>query len=194
MTAMFLLAWLIMVGPVVQADTVEVEAQFLKRPELPDDFRFNVLTLGFAVMRVQIVNRSEEPWSIDPENIQVKDPRGKTITRALPTEITPKIVASRSVRSPGAGTHGEVGYGGPVYHPGQLGRRGVGAGSTGAGTISIEETKFVRSTLEHYELKQTTLEPGESVEALVYFHSKQPASKLAGSKLVLPSHPAVSVK
>jgi hypothetical protein len=193
MTALLLLSWLIMAGP-IQEDAVQLEAQFLKRSELPDEFRFNLLTLGFAVMRIQVVNGSEEPWSIDPESVQVKDPRGKTITRAVPTEITPKVVASRSVRGPAAGTHGEVGYGGPIYHPGQLGRAGVGAGSTGAGTISIQETQFVRSTLEHHELKQTTLEPGESLEALLYFKSKQPASKLTGSTLLLSKHPPVSVK
>jgi hypothetical protein len=193
MTALFLLSWLMMAGP-VQENALQVEAQFLNRPELPDDFRFNLLTLGFAVMRVQIVNNGEESWSVDPETVQVKDPRGRAMTRAVPTEITPKVVASRSVRGPAAGTHGEVGYGGPVYHPGQLGRRGVGAGSTGAGTISIEDTKYVRSTLEHYELKPTTLEPGESLEALIYFGSKQPASRLRGSTLILPRHPPVPVK
>lgn len=171
-----------------QSKTPFIEGKFLKRGELPEDFRFPVLELEFAVLKIKIENRSPEALTLRPSELEVKDPKGKPIPKAAPVEITPKIMGSKAFRRSSRDIHGDarMGYP-PVYYPPYSGRSSVPITQpgSGSGTVSVDTASKIRAVLEQHELKETTLAPGRSLEALVYFKSKKSPSELAGSTVLI---------
>ncbi|MDA2930227.1 hypothetical protein MYX84_09815 [Acidobacteria bacterium AH-259-O06] len=169
--------------------SVVVEARFLDRGDLPNEFRFPVLELDFVVLHVKLRNESQQDWALRAQELVLRDPKGKTLTRVGPSEVTPKIVKSKIFRRYNLDNrqiHGEVGYNPPrvIYGPASRNER-VPDTPSPPRTISLNTAKRIRSILEKHELKETTLAPGEALVGLVYFKSKKPASKLSGSTLIL---------
>lgn len=169
---------------------IAVEAQFLNRVDLPDDFRFPLLELDFAVLRVRLENNSSDSWSFEEEALEIRDPRGKRLERALLTEIVPKILKSDGYKRSNRGIHGQAGYGYPAGHPGAYGNPYAYSGGrigsvSGAKVISATQAQEIRDVLEKHQAASKSLAPGESLEGLIYLKSKKPASQLTGSVLRL---------
>ena len=179
-------------------DTLSVDGKFLKRGDLPDDFNFPILELDFAVLRVRAQNGSQEPWTLRPDDLAVLNPKGKIMKRVSPFDVTPKIIRSKAFkrrlrefnadsgsvyRDPGGYPGGQPGG----YPRSQGGVRTIDMRSGGGGTVvlSADAAVRVRSVLERHEIKETTLAPGETLEALVYLKSKKRFSELHGSTLVI---------
>lgn len=176
----------------MQDEAVSVEAKFLKRGELPNQFRFPLLELDFAVLRLKIENRSSQAWTLKPEQIQVQDPKGKPLDQVTPYEITPKIMGSKAFRRTNRNVHGQVGYGYPgIYGP--MGQVPATPGGSGVKVISADQAQQIRSVLEEYGVKEATLAPGSSLEALVYLKSKKTPSQLAGSTVTIGDAPKISI-
>ena len=174
------------------ADTLSIKGQFLKRGDLPDDFKFPLLELGFAVLRVKVENGSQEMWSLRPSDMSVLNPKGKVIKKVTPFDITPKIMRSkafkRRFREFHVEDHGPYGY--PGTSPGVYGRNVrtidmTSPGDAGPVVLSADTAVKLRSILEKHEIKETTLIEGETIEALIYLKSKKHPSELSGSTLVI---------
>ncbi|MGH9340667.1 MAG: hypothetical protein ACRD1R_14000 [Acidobacteriota bacterium] len=180
----YLLIWSLALW-LLPADGISVEGKFLKRGDLPAEFTFPVLDLDFAVLRIQVTNEGQEAWLLDPEQIEVQDPKGRSMEKAASTEITPKIMKSGAYRRGNRDVHGQVGTG-PyipgVYVPRRPGEIYIPGGPK---TVAAGEAQEIRETLEAHQLQKATLEPGQTVEALLYFKSGKPAHELSGSTIVL---------
>lgn len=169
-----------------EGSTLISEARFLQKSDLPDDFRFPVLELDFAVLEIGLKNETDQQRVFDPELLQVLDPKGKALERAAPTEITPKIMKSPQFRRSSRNIHGDVGIGrtyGGVYFPPTAPVPGPGGRSDGK-VISAQTATLVREVLERHEARQMILPPGERGSVLLYFKSKKSARELAGSVLL----------
>lgn len=168
-------------------NAVSIDGKFLRRSDLPNDFRFPILELDFAVLRLSIENNSDQAWTIEPEEVEVKDPTNKPLAKALPTEITPKIMDSKQFKRSNRNVHGTIGTGYPagIYGPyGPPPRVPITTiPDAGPGSVSVDTAGKIRAVLETHELKPTTLAPGEKLEALVYFKSKKDPSELSGSTI-----------
>lgn len=196
-TSYFLTVFLALTGtaPAEGAGDLVVEAQFLKRSELPDSFRFPLLELDYAVLRLVLDNQSDRDRMFQDSEVEVRDPRGRSLDRARPPEITPRIVSSKQFRSSDRQIHGQAGnVGMGVPYPG-LGLPPVPVGPTGRGRVRSADTAIqIRTILEDHEMGEVSLTPGEKVEVLLYFKSKQTANQLAGSTVRLgPDIPPVVV-
>ncbi len=77
----------------------------MKRSELPDDFPFQVLNEGFAILKLKMENRSSEAWTFRPEEVEVFERGGKKLDRAIPTDIAPKLM--KYYRGSQRGIYGE---------------------------------------------------------------------------------------
>ena len=177
----------------LQGDTLSIKGQFLKRGDLPDDFKFPLIELGFAVLQVKVENGSQESWVLRPGELSVLSPKGKKIKKVTPFDITPKIIRSkqfkRSIREVHVEDRGPESsprtspsvYGGGVRTIDLSSQGGEG----GPVILSAETAVKLRSILEKHEIKETTLAAGETIEALIYLKSKKPPSKLSGSTLVI---------
>lgn len=188
--------FVVLLAAIFQSDSIATEAQFLKRGDLPNEFRFPLLELDFAVLRLSIENRSEEAWTVRPEEFQVRDPKNKLLERTTPPEITPKIMDSKVFKRTTRSVHGSVGSGYPSIYGPAYGRGPVPVGppSSGGRTLSVDKALQIRSILEQHEIRETTLAPGEKVEALVYFKSKKSAAELSGSTLLIDKAISIKVK
>lgn len=168
-------------------NAVSIDGKFLKRSDLPDDFRFPLLELDVAVLRLNVENNSDQAWTIKPEEVEVTDPKNKPLAKALPTEITPKIMDSKQFKRSNRNVHGSIGTGYPagIYGPyGPPPRVPITTiPDAGPGSVSVDTAGKIRAVLETHELKTTTLAPGEKLEALIYLKSKKDASELSGSTI-----------
>ncbi len=192
---MFFLILLAFLQVAPQPANANAEAMFLGRSDLPNDFRFSFLDLGFAALRVRLDNQSEQAWSYEASKIRVLDPKGKELERAASTDITPAVVRSRTYRPTLGGTHGEIGSDqppllNPRYAP-RVGLTPKGAG--GPATISVRDTQEIRETLERHQLQDGILQPGETVEGLIYFKSKKNPKELSGSKIILSNGTVIEI-
>lgn len=167
------------------------EASFLRPGDLPDDFHFPLLKLDFAVLRLKVENSSQALWTLHPDQLQVLNPKGKSMRRVTPFDITPKIMRSKEFRRSKRKIHGEAR--GVSRYP-EAYPRGVGGVDTidltpgqgsGGGIVSADTAGKIRSVLQDHEVKETTLAPGETLEGFLYFKSKKPPSKLSGSTLLI---------
>ncbi len=163
---------------------MEAEAEFLSRPELPKDFHFPLLELGFQVLRLRLRNDSELVWTV-PESIQIEDPKGKTLRLVTPSEMTPKIVGSKLFRARQRVRDVGPAESVPIYpNPGNYRRYPQGR-SAGPAMISVGAAEKVRETLEQYHLEGRELQPGAGLEALIYIKSKKKPNQLEGSRVRL---------
>lgn len=177
---------------------IAAEAKFLNRVDLPGDFRFPLLELDFAVLRVRLENNSSETWSFKDEELEIRDPGGKLLQKALLTEIVPKILKSDVYKRSNRAVHGQVGNRYPAGHPGIYGNPyaygGARLGSpSGAKVVSATQAQEIRDVLEEHQVRSKTLAPGEILEGLVYLRSKKSASQLTGGVLRLGKAKSVTL-
>jgi hypothetical protein len=160
-----LLISLLLLSATPQVEEIGFEVSSLKRSELPDDFPFQVLNEGFAVLKLKVENRSSEAWTFLPEEVEVFEGKGKKLDRALPTDIAPKLM--KYYRGSQRGIYGE-GYSGgrptaqeweqvPTVEPGKS-----------PGTVSAGVGGSLRALLEHFQVQEITLAPGDTAEGFFY--------------------------
>jgi hypothetical protein len=151
----------------------------LSRQDLPEHFPYQLLSEGFAVLGITLRNNSKENWSVSVEDLEVYSKKGKRIKRALPTDITPKILKYYT---------GIVGYDGhpqartvreEMYQQKTIGVR------TGQPMVSLDTVEGLRNTLERHQLKDSVVTPGETLEAFYYLKSKDNSNKLQGGWVIL---------
>ena len=175
-----LLISLLLLSAAPQVEEIAFTVSSVKRSELPDDFPFQVLHEGFAILNLQMENRSSEAWTFHPEEVEVFEPKGKKLDRAVPTDIAPKLM--KFYRGSQRGIYGE-GYSGerpttqeweqvPTVEPG-----------VSSGTVSVGVGSSLRAVLEHYQVQEVNLAPGETAEGFFYLKSKKSGGKLSGSSL-----------
>ncbi len=185
---------------------VDVQAKFLNRSELPADIDFALLELGYAVVRVRVENRGGAEWTLNPDTVEVRDPKGKVLKPAPLEEITPKVLKHGKSSRRAAGYGAEVGtrneYPGiyPGRYPTVRGATYPGVyqppipGNAPPRTVAVGEAQRVRGVLQDHLIAETPLQPGESLEGLIYLKCKKPASELRGGALRISSLPPVEVQ
>lgn len=187
---------------------VAVSAEFLNRADLPSDIDFPLLELGFAVVRVRIDNQGEQEWLVKADSVEVRDRKGKTLKPASLNEMTPKIMKHGKSSRRLAGVGAEIGTRNPNGYPGAYpGRYPTARGASYPGvyqppipanapprTVQLGEAQRIRGVLEGHQITETTLQPGQSLEALLYLKSKKPASELSGGQLLIAPLPPVEVQ
>ncbi len=175
----FLISFLFLAStPQVEEITFEVSS--LKQSDLPDDFPWLILNEGFAVLQLRIKNGSSGIWTFDPGEVEVFESGGKTINRAAPTEITPQIM--KFYRGGQLGIYAEA-YSGGRPTPEEWDRVPTVEPGARAGTVSVNVAQRLLAALEHYQLKQVEIAPGDTLEGFLYLKSKKTGSKLSGSSL-----------
>ncbi len=166
----------------VPASDLEVTAVSLRKGDLPNGFPFQVLHEDFAILGLTVTNHSSEPVMFDPESLQVLGPGGKKLKRALPTDVTPKLI--KYYKSGQLGVHGEIFAGGRPTRR-QWGRVPNVEPRPRAGGYSIEVPERIREILEYYEVQPGQIEPGQETTGFLYVKSKKVGSKLSGGKVQL---------
>ena len=146
------------------AQTVDLESASLRRQDMPDDFPYQLTNEGFAVLRIRLVNHSEESLELKVDEIEVYNQKGKRIERALPTEITPKILKYYT---------GITSYGG--YREERSSER----------IVSMDTVEGLRKDLERHQIEDTQLAPDETVGGLYYLRSKKSGAKLSGGWVIV---------
>jgi hypothetical protein len=185
-----LLLSLLLLSAPPQVEEISFNVSSVKRSELPDDFPFQVLYEGFAVLKLRMENRSSEAWTFRPEEVEVFEPKGKKLDRAVPTDMAPKLM--KYYRGAQRGIYGE-GYSGgrpttqeweqvPTVEPGKS-----------SGTVSIGVGSSLRAVLEHYQVREVNLAPGETAEGFFYLKSNKSGGKLAGSSLRLQNQVSIEI-
>ncbi len=168
---------LLLLSATPQVEEIGFTVSSVKRSELPEEFPFQVLNEGFAILQLKMENRSSEAWTFRPEEVEVFEGKGKKLDRALPTDIAPKLM--KYYRGSQRGIYGE-GYAGgrpttqewgqaPTVEPGKI-----------PGTVSAGVGGSLRAVLEHYQVQEVNLAPGESAEGFLYLKSKKSGGKLSG--------------
>jgi len=163
-----------------QIEEIGFTVSSVRRSELPDDFPFQVLNEGFAILKLKIENGSSKAWTFRPEEVEVFEGKGKELDRAIPTDIAPKLM--KYYRGSQRGIYGE-GYSGgrptaqeweqvPTVEPGRS-----------SGTVSVGVGSSLRAVLEHYQVQEVNLAPGETAEGFFYLKSKKSGGKLSGGSL-----------
>jgi hypothetical protein len=158
------LALLLLLGSQGMAKKIDLETVSLRRQDMPEGFPYQVSDEGFAVLRITLVNRSEEDWELQVDDIEVYNQKGKRIKRALPAEITPKILK---------------------YYTGITGYGGYRVERTDQKIVSLDTVQGLRRALEEHEIADTRLEPGETAVGFYYVKSKRSGSKLSGGWVTL---------
>jgi len=87
-----LLISLVLLSAAPQVEEISFTVSSVKRSDLPDDFPFQVLNEGFAILKLKMENRSSEAWTFRPEEVEVFEGGGKKLDRAVPTDIAPKLM------------------------------------------------------------------------------------------------------
>jgi hypothetical protein len=162
------------------AETVELSASSMRRSDLPNDFPFQVLDVKMAILEVKVRNLSASELEFDPAGLQIRNPKGKEMEQAELTEIVPKLM--KYYRGGQLGVMGEIHVGDPRYKDRRQQTPTISP-KANPSSISIDIAPRLRSALEYYGLKKTTIAPGESVKGFVYVKSKKSGGKLAGSKV-----------
>ncbi len=178
-----LLLSVVLTASPLQPAELEIEAVSLSKSDLPRDFPFQVLTSGFAILKVTLKNPSQDTASFDPDQLSLRTRGRKRVKRALPTDITPKLM--RFYRGTQRGVRGEVYSGRRRPYPGEMERAPTVEPGRSPGPVAADTATRLRSILEQYELQPTNLEPGASVEGYFYLKSKKHGRKLSGYQLHL---------
>lgn len=170
---------IIFLGPQDNVDTPLLKVSSLGRQDMPEHFPYQLLSEDFAVLRITLHNNSQTEWPVNVEDLEVYSKKGKRLKRALPSDITPKILKYYT---------GITGYDG---HPEErtvreeMNREKVVGVRTGQPIVSLDTVEGLRDTLENHQLKNTRLAPGETVDAFYYIKSKDSGNKLSGGWLIL---------
>ena len=160
-------------------EDVVLTAVSLGRQDVPDHFPYQLLSEGFAVLQLKLQNNSTEEWTVAVDDVEVFSKKGKRMERALPTEITPKILKYYT---------GITGYSG---HPEEktvreeMYRERVVGVRTGQPIVSLDTVEGLKNVLESHQLHDSKLAPGETLEAFYYLKSQESGNKLSGGWLVL---------
>ncbi len=181
---------LFLLSPAPQVEEITFTVSSVKRSDLPDDFPFQVLNEGFAILKLKMENRSSEAWTFRPEEVEIFEGKGKKLDRAVPTEIAPKLM--KYYRGSQRGIYGE-GYAGgrpttqeweqtPTVEPGRS-----------SGTVSADVGGSLRAVLEHYQVQRVNLAPGETAEGFLYLKSKTSGGKLSGSSLRFQNQVSIEI-
>ncbi len=185
-----LLISLVLLSAAPQVEEITFTVSSVRRSDLPDDFPFQVLNEGFAILKLKMENRSSEAWTFRPEEVEVFEGKGKKLGRAIPTDIAPKLM--KYYRGSQRGIYGE-GYSGgrptaqeweqvPTVEPGRS-----------SGTVSVGVGGSLRAILEHYQVQKVTLAPGETAEGFFYLKSKKSGGKLSGSSLRFQNQVSIEI-
>ena len=185
-----LLMSLVLLSPAPQVEEITFTVSSVKRSDLPDDFPFQVLNEGFAILKLKMENRSSEAWTFRPEEVEIFEGKGKKLDRAVPTDIAPKLM--KYYRGSQRGIYGE-GYSGgrpttqeweqtPTVEPGRS-----------SGTVSADVGGSLRAVLEHYQVQGVNLAPGETAEGFLYLKSKKSGGKLSGSSLRFQNQVSIEI-
>jgi len=173
-----------------QIEEISFTVSSVKRSELPDDFPFQVLNEGFAILNLKMENRSSEAWTFRPEEVEVFESKGKKLDRAVPTDIAPKLM--KYYRGSQRGIYGE-GYSGGRPTTQQWEQASTVEPGKGSGTVSVGVGGSLRAVLEHYQVQEVNLAPGESAEGFLYLKSKKSGGKLSGSSLRFENQVSIEV-
>jgi hypothetical protein len=144
---------------------------------VPNDFPFQILSEGFAIIELEVANSGSGDFELTFDEIRVVDSKGKMIERALSTDMAPKVFkyykGSRQV------IHGEghVGAVGP-----RTPTRTVGIHPP-APSISADTGQRIRALLESYEIQPGVIAPQESRAGYFYLKSKRSGRKLQGASV-----------
>ena len=185
-----LLMSLVFLSATPQVEEITFTVSSVKRSDLPDDFPFQVLDVGFAVLKLKMENLSSEAWTFRPEEVEVFEGGGKKLDRAVPTDIAPKLM--KFYRGSQRGIYGE-GYSGgrpttqeweqvPTVEPGRR-----------SGTVSAGVGGRFRAALEHHQVQEVELSPGETAEGFFYLKSKKTGGKLSGSSLRFQNQVSIEI-
>ena len=185
-----LLISLVLLSAPPQVEEITFTVSSVKRSDLPDDFPFQTLDVGFAVLKLKMENLSSQAWTFRPEEVEVFEGGGKKLDRAVPTDIAPKLM--KFYRGSQRGIYGE-GYSGgrpttqewervPTVEPGRS-----------PGTVSAGVGGSLRAVLEHYEVQEVELAPGETAEGFLYLKSKKSGGKLSGSSLRFQNQVSIEI-
>ena len=185
-----LLISLLLLSASPQIEEISFAVSSVKRSELPDDFPFQVLNEGFAILNLKMENGSSEAWTFRPEEMEVFESKGQKLDRAVPTDIAPKLM--KFYRGSQRGIYGE-GYSGgrpttqeweqvPTVEPGRR-----------SGTVSAGVGGRFRAALEHHQVQEVELSPGETAEGFFYLKSKKTGGKLSGSSLRFQNQVSIEI-
>ena len=177
---MTLLISLLLLSATPQVEEIAFTVSSVKRSDLPDDFPFQVLNEGFAVLQLKMENLSSESWTFRPEEVEVFEGGGKKLDRAVPTDIAPKLM--KYYRGTQRGIYGE-GYAGGRPTRQQLEQAPTVEPGGSSRTVSAGVGGSLRAVLEDFQVQEVNLAPGETAEGFFYLKSKKSGGKLAGSSL-----------
>jgi hypothetical protein len=62
-----------------------------------------------------------------------------------------------------------------------------------SGTVSVGVGTSLRAVLEHYQVQEVNLAPGETAEGFFYLKSKKSGGKLSGSSLRLQNQVSIEI-
>ena len=161
---------------------LEITVQSLRRADLPNNFPFQILNEGFAVLRVALRNPSEVESALDFSGFSFRGPGNKKLKRALPTEITLKLI--KYYQGGSLGIHGEV-IVGRRPSPADLRRAPTVSGDRTGTSIDVSTGSRLRAILENFELSEEPLAGGEAREGFIYLKSKKSGTRLRGSSIQL---------
>ena len=185
-----LLMSLVLLSATPQVEEITFTVSSVKRSDLPDDFPFQVLDVGFAVLQLKMENRSSETWTFRPEEVEVFERKGKKLDRAIPTDIAPKLM--KFYRGGQRGIYGEGYSGGRPTHEQWEQVPTVEPGRS-PGTVSAGVGGSLRAVLEHYQVQEVNLAPGETAEGFLYLKSKKSGGKLSGSSLRFQNQVSIEI-
>ena len=185
-----LLMSLVLLSAAPQVEEIAFTVSSVRRSELPDAFPFQVLYEGFAILNLKMENGSSEAWPFRPEEMEVFESKGKKLDRAVPTDMAPKLM--KYYRGSQRGIYGE-GYSGgrpttqeweqvPTVEPGR-----------NSGTVSVGVGSSLRAVLEHYQVQEVNLAPGETAEGFFYLKSKKSGGKLSGSSIRFQNQVSIEI-
>jgi hypothetical protein len=163
---------------------IELQVSSLKKSGLPDDFPFQILHQGFAVLKLTVKNSSPKEWNLQLSDSAVFSSKGKKIERALSTDIAPKIVELYSKTSRGIHSEGYIG-GRPT--PSQMNRAPTIQTAPGVRSVSASIGHEVRKLLESFEIAEGILSPGDEASGLFYLKSEKSGTALEGGRFQLGS-------
>ncbi len=185
-----LLMSLVLLSATPQVEEITFTVSSVKRSDLPNDFPFQTLDVGFAVLKLKMENLSSEAWTFRPEEVEFFEGKGKKLDRALPTDIAPKLM--KFYRGGQRGIYGE-GYSGgrPTYR--QWEQVPTVEPGRSPGTVSAGVGGSLRAVLEHYQVQEVELAPGETAEGFLYLKSNKSGGKLSGSSLRFENQVSIEV-
>lgn len=187
---MALLISVLLLASTPQVQEITFDVFSLKRSDLPDDFPLQVLDVGFAVLKLKVRNGSAGTWTFHPAALQVFERGGKKLDRAIPTEITPKLM--KFYRGGQLDISGE-GYYGRRPTPQEQQRVPTVEPGARTGTVSATLGSRLRAILEHYEVKPVDVAPGQTWEGFLYLKSKKTGSRLSGSSLRFENQVSIEI-